>query len=176
MTDLERRRYPVGREPAETAPLDAAQRAALIDVLEQTPAALRALVDGLADAQLETRYRPEGWTIRQVIHHLADSHMNAYVRMKLAATEDAPAVVTYEESLWAELPDGKSAPVGVSIDLLDALHRRWTAFLRALPDDGFRRSYTHPAHGAVSIERALRMYAWHCHHHTAHVRLGIDAA
>lgn len=174
MTDLERLRYPVGRAPRETAPLDVRGRAELIEILEQAPATLRALVKGLTDAQLDTPYRPGGWTIRQVIHHLPDSHMNAYVRMKLAATEDAPAVKTYEESLWAELPEAKSAPIAMSLDLLDALHRRWVAFLRALPDAEFRKTYTHPELGPVTVDAALRMYAWHCRHHAAHVKLGIE--
>jgi hypothetical protein len=173
VTDLEDLRYPVGRAPRETNPLGAAERAELIAILEQTPAALRTLVGGLADARLDTPYRPGGWTIRQVVHHLPDSHMNAYVRMKKAATEHVPTVQGYEESLWAELPEAKSAPVGMSLDLLDALHRRWVAFLRALPEPDFGKTYTHPDLGLVTIDAAVRMYAWHCRHHTAHVRLGL---
>jgi hypothetical protein len=173
MTDLERLRYPVGRPPRETAPLDARKRAELIGILEQAPATLRALVKGVTDAQLDTPYRPGGWTIRQVIHHLPDSHMNAYVRIKMAATEDAPTVKTYEESLWADLPEAKSAPIAMSLDLFDALHRRWVAFLRALPDAEFQRTYVHPKLGPMTVDSVLRMYAWHCGHHAAHVTLGI---
>lgn len=176
MSDVERLRYPVGRAPRETAPMDPPARAELVTILEQTPSTLRNLVEGLSDAALDVPYRPGGWTIRQVVHHLPDSHMNAYVRMKRAATEDSPAISTYEEGLWAELADGKSAPVGMSLDLLDALHRRWVAFLRGLPDDAFQKTYTHPQLGRVTIDSALRMYAWHCRHHTAHVRLGLSNA
>jgi hypothetical protein len=173
--NLEPLRYPVGRAPRDKGPLDASERAALIEILERTPARMRSLVAGLGDAQLDTPYRPGGWTIRQVIHHVPDSHINAYVRMKLAVTEDAPAIKTYEEARWAELPEAKSAPIAISLDLLDALHRRWTAFLRALPDAAFARPFTHPEWGRVTVDEALRMYAWHCRHHTAHVKLGVGS-
>ena len=109
--------------------------------------------------------------MRQVVHHVPDSHMNAYVRMKLAVTEDHPAVKTYEEGRWADLPEAKSGAVAMSIDLLDALHRRWVAFLRALPEGNFRKTFSHPEWGIVSIDESLRMYAWHCRHHTGHIRL-----
>jgi hypothetical protein len=174
MDNLEALRYPVGRMTRDSAPLDARRRAEFIEMLEHTPATLRSLVDGLSDAQLDTPYRPGGWTVRQVIHHLPDSHMNAYVRMKLAVTEDAPTVKTYEEKLWADLPEAKSAPIAMSLDLLDALHRRWVAFLRALPESDFRKAFTHPEWGRVTLDESLGMYWWHCRHHTAHVKLGID--
>ena len=176
MTDLEqadRLRYPIGRFERLTAPLSAAARRAHIDTLDQMPARLRSLVAGLSDPQLETLYRPGGWTIRQVVHHVPDSHMNAYVRMKLAITEDAPAIKVYEEQLWAELPDAKSGPIDMSLALLDALHRRWVAFLRSQPETAFARTYTHPEWGQVTIDEALAMYAWHCRHHTAHVEQAI---
>ncbi len=174
MDNLEPLRYPVGRAPREKGPLTPSERAALIEILERAPAGMRSLVDGLGDAQLDTPYRPGGWTIRQVIHHVPDSHMNAYVRMKLAVTEEAPAVRTYAEGLWAELPEARSGPIAMSLDLVDALHRRWTAFLRALPDAAFARPYNHPQLGPVTIDEALRMYAWHCRHHTAHIKLGVE--
>src|SRR5213592_2133405 len=129
MDDLDKLRYPIGRFERLKAPLDGAARTAAIDDIEQAPATLRQLVTGLSDAQLETPYRPGGWTIRQVIHHVPDSHMNAYIRMKLAATEAAPAIKTYDQARWAELPEAKSGPVQMSLALLDALHRRWAAFL-----------------------------------------------
>src|SRR6476620_4064587 len=141
--DLERLRYPVGPIPRNSAPLDAAARAEYIEVLEAAPARIRALVAGLTDAQLDTPYRPGGWTVRQVVHHVPDSHMNAYVRMKLAVTENQPTVKTYEEALWADLPEAKTAPFAMSLDLLDAVHRRWVAFLRALPATEFRKTYSH---------------------------------
>src|SRR5215218_8192054 len=137
MPDLEQLRYPVGRFARVTAPLDAAARRAHIDTIDQAPARFRLLVDGRSERELEIPYRPGGWTVRQVVHHVPDSHMNAYIRMKFAITEEAPAIKAYKESQWAELPEAKSGPVEMSLALLDALHRRWAAFLRALPADRF---------------------------------------
>ncbi len=166
-------RYPVGRLPRTTTPLDSAGRAAQIDVIARAPRLVRDLVHGLNDQQLRASYRPGGWTVRQLVHHMADSHMNAYVRMKLAATEDRPAIKTYEEALWAELPEAKNAPVDMSLALLDGLHTRWTAFLRALPEDTFRRVFVHPQWGDVTIDESIVMYGWHCRHHTAHIRIAL---
>src|SRR5438105_9474115 len=143
MVDIEKLRYPVGPMQRVRKSLDAPTRAEHITILEEAPARFRTLASGLSDRQLDTRYRPGGWTIRQVIHHVPDSHMNAYVRMKLAATEESPTVKTYEESLWAELPEAKTAPVEMSLALLEALHARWVAFLRALPADQLRRPFLH---------------------------------
>ena len=176
MNELDQQRYPVGRAPRTTDALDRAARSALIGVLERTPAALRGLVAGLSDSQIDTPYRDGGWTIRQVVHHLPDSHMNAYVRMKLAVTESSPAIKAYDEAAWAELPEARSAPVEISLDLLEALHRRWLAFLTALPEAHFRRTFMHPDLGLLTVDQALEMYAWHCRHHTAHVELGIARA
>ena len=176
MSDLETLRYPVGRFERITRPLDASERASYIGVLADAPTTFRSLVSGLTDAQLETPYRPGGWTIRQVVHHVPDSHVNAYIRMKLAATEEAPTIRTYEEQLWAELPEARSAPIAMSLDLLDALHRRWVAFLRAVPNETFRRTFKHAEWGAVAIDEAVAMYAWHCRHHAAHIRQGLSAA
>ena len=173
MTDLEQLRYPVGRFERLKAPLDRAARAAHLDVIEQTPAALRSLVSGRSDGQLDTPYRPGGWTVRQVVHHVADSHLNAYIRMKFAVTEDAPAIKTYDEAKWAELPEAKTAPPEMSIALLDALHRRWIMFLRALTDADFGKAYVHPELGRVPLDEALALYAWHCRHHTAHIEEGL---
>ncbi len=173
---LDALRYPVGRLPRNKAPLDGRGRAEYIEIIETLPAKVRALVTRLTDAELDTPYRPGGWTVRQVVHHLPDSHMNAYVRMKLAVTEDAPLVKTYEEARWAELPEAKSAPIAMSLDLLDALHRRWVAFLRALPAADLRKAFSHPEWGLVSVEEALGMYAWHCRHHTEHIRIGAGRA
>ena len=170
MDDLENLRYPIGRFERLTRPLDHTARAAAIADLEQAPDIFRRLVAGLADAQLDSPYRPGGWTIRQVVHHVPDSHVNAYVRMKLAVTEDTPSIRPYEESRWAELPEAKSAPVAMSLDLLAALHRRWVAFLRILPEQDFQRAFLHPEWGRVALDEAIAMYAWHGRHHTAHVR------
>ena len=173
--NLDHLRYPVGRPPRNSSPLDPVTRDGYVEIVETLPATIRGVVTPLTEAQLDTPYRPGGWTIRQVVHHLPDSHMNAYVRMKLAATEDTPAIKTYEEALWAELPDAKTAPVGMSLDLLDALHRRWVAFLRGLTAANRRRAFSHPEWGVVSIDEALGMYAWHCRHHTAHIRQALAA-
>jgi hypothetical protein len=156
--------------PRGAAPLDATARQELIGILDALPGRFRTLVSGLTDAQLDTPYRPGGWTVRQVVHHVPDSHMNAYIRMKLAVTEDQPNVKTYEEARWAELPEAKSGPIAMSLDLLDALHRRWVAFLRALPERDFQKAFLHPEWGTVSIDEALSMYAWHCRHHAEHIR------
>ena len=172
MNDLEHLRYPVGPMPRSSAPLDARTREEYLGILADLPARVRALTGGLTNAQLDTPYRPGGWTVRQVVHHLPDSHLNAYVRMKLAVTEDTPLVKTYEEDRWAELPEARGAPIAMSIDLLDALHRRWVGFLRALPEREWRKSFSHPQWGIVSIEESLGMYAWHCRHHAEHIRAG----
>lgn len=163
--------FPIGKFHRPAAPLDASARAAHIDEIDRMPAALRSLVTGMTDAQLNTPYRPGGWTVRQVVHHIPESHMNAYVRFKLALTEDTPLIKTYEEARWAELPDATSAPVVVSLDLLDALHRRWVTVLRALTHAQFQKAYKHPELGVVTLDNALALYAWHGKHHTAHVRL-----
>jgi hypothetical protein len=157
-------------------PRDRAARAADIETLELTPARFRSLVSGLADRELEARYREGGWTIRQVVHHVPDSHMNAYIRMKLAVTEELSAIKTYEEQRWAELPEAKSGPVDMSLGLLDGLHRRWCAFLRALPEAQFARAFKHAEWGTVAVDEALAMYAWHCRHHTAHIEQALAFA
>jgi hypothetical protein len=171
--DLEGLRYPVGRFERVTPPLDGATRARHIAIIEELPARFRALVDRADQSQLETPYRPGGWTVRQVVHHVPESHMNAYVRMKLALTEDAPAIKTYEEQLWAELPDVQRCPVDVSLRLLEALHQRWVVLLHALPDSGFARVFVHPEWGRVTVDEAVAMYAWHCRHHTAHIEAAL---
>jgi hypothetical protein len=176
VSDIDPLRYPIGKFARPVLPLDDGARRELIAQIEAAPARLRALVERLNDAQLDTPYRPGGWTIRQVVHHVPDSHMNGYIRMKLAATEPEPAIKLYKESLWAELPDGRAAPVSMSLDLLDALHRRWTAFLRELPPADFQRTFQHPEWGSVTIDFALAIYAWHGRHHTAHVMQALHAA
>jgi hypothetical protein len=174
--DLEQVRYPVGRLSAVRPPASPRERLAMIDALAGAPAVFRALVAGVTDRQLDTPYRPGGWTVRQVIHHVPDSHLNAYIRMKLALTEDTPPARPYYEDRWAELPEARTAPVAMSLDLLDGLHRRWVAFLRALPEADFQKAFTHPEWGIVTLDRSLAMYEWHCRHHAAHVRLGLAAA
>jgi hypothetical protein len=171
--DLESLRYPVGRFARVQPPLDAASRQQHLNTLEQLPARLRALLTGASDAQLDTPYRPGGWTVRQVVHHVPDSHINAYVRMKFAVTEDAPTIKPYEEARWAELPEAKTGPVDMSLALLEGLHRRWIAFLRALSDAEFAKVYVHPELGRVTLDEGIALYAWHSRHHAAHVEQGL---
>jgi hypothetical protein len=173
MTDLEQLRYPVGRFERPKAALDRATRAAYIDTIEQLPATFRALTRGRTDGELDTPYRPQGWTVRQVVHHVADSHMNAYIRMKFALTEDAPAIKAYDEAKWAELPEAKTGPAEISLALLEALHRRWLMFMRALSVADFGRAYTHPELGRVTLDEAVALYAWHSQHHAGHLKKGL---
>ncbi|HEY7292257.1 MAG TPA: putative metal-dependent hydrolase [Vicinamibacterales bacterium] len=175
MADLDTLRYPVGKFERPVAPLDRATRDALVKTIEDTPARMRALVEKLSDRQLETPYRPGGWSIRQVVHHVPDSHLNAYVRMKLAMTEDTPTIRTYEEQRWAELPEAKSGDVSMSLSLLEALHRRWVVFLRNLSDADFSRAYLHPDMGRMRLDEVLALYGWHCHHHVAHIEQALRA-
>ncbi|MGK2856274.1 MAG: YfiT family bacillithiol transferase [Thermoanaerobaculia bacterium] len=166
MTD---ERYPTGKfEPPTT--IDVATREGWLAAIEALPGELRRAVAGLDSAQLATPYRDGGWTVRQVVHHLADSHMNAYIRCKLAATEDGPRIKAYEEAEWAELADGRDADVEISLSLLDALHARWTMFLRSLKDVQFERVAIHPESGVHSIEKFCGLYAWHGRHHVGHVK------
>lgn len=159
-------RYPIGRwQRPDDAPETLAR---LIGELADAPAALRAAVAGLDDAQLDTPYREGGWTVRQLVHHVADSHMQAYGRVKKALTEDAPPIVAYEEARWAELADSR-LPIAGSLALLDALHERWVAILRACDDAALARTFVHPALGPVTVRMATALYAWHGAHHVAHV-------
>ncbi|MGB6973420.1 MAG: bacillithiol transferase BstA [Terracidiphilus sp.] len=160
-------RFPVGRfrAPAESS---AAGRAEELAVLRGLPSRLRQAVDGLSDARLDTPYREGGWTVRQVVHHVADSHMNSYLRFKLALTEDWPAIKPYDEAAWANLADSTS-PIDVSLTLLDSLHARWVALLQSLGEAEFARGYVHPESGRQTLATALALYAWHSRHHTAHI-------
>ncbi|MBI3568576.1 MAG: putative metal-dependent hydrolase [Gemmatimonadetes bacterium] len=164
-TDL---RFPTGKF-SRPASFSAADRAAAIDAIADLPRALRDAVRGLSDAQLDTPYRPGGWTVRQLVHHVADSHVNAYIRLRLALTEDNPTIKPYLEAKWAELPDANSLPIDVSLGILDGIHTRWVALLRALPAADFARTMTHPENGQMSIDMLAALYAWHSRHHVAHV-------
>ncbi|HET9949510.1 MAG TPA: putative metal-dependent hydrolase [Longimicrobiales bacterium] len=150
-------------------PLEPDERLAHIGAIQGHPARMRVALSGLSDEQLDTPYRAGGWTLRQVVHHVADSHVNAYVRFKLAVTEDRPTVKTYEEHLWAELPDGRSGPIEVSLAILDALHARWVTFLGSLTPEQFARELHYPGLGAITVDSLLELYAWHGRHHEAHV-------
>jgi uncharacterized damage-inducible protein DinB len=145
------------------------ERQQWISDIEETPARLWAAVTGLADAQLDTPYRPDGWTVRQVVHHLADSHMNAYVRFRLGLTENEPTIKPYDEKLWANLSDASSAPADLSLTLVNTLHQRWVRLLRSRKPEDFARAINHPEHGRVTLEKYLAMYAWHGKHHVAHI-------
>ena len=162
-------RYPVGRFTVDAGAAPAGRASAIAEIAA-LPARLREAVSGLTEAQLDTPYRPGGWTVRQLVHHVADSHVNAYVRLKLALTEDAPTIKPYEEARWAELPDTFAVPIDASLQLLDALHARWVALLRALPPEEFARTVRHPEHPQpMSVDHLTAMYAWHSRHHVAHV-------
>jgi hypothetical protein len=138
-------------------------------VIAQAPVTLRTAVEGLSQQQLDTPYRDGGWTVRQVVHHVPDSHMNAYIRFKLALTEEEPTIKPYAEDRWAGLADTKSTPVEVSLVMLDALHQRWVELLKSLTPSDWKRQFRHPERGVVSLEMNLAMYAWHGKHHVAHV-------
>src|SRR6476646_263048 len=161
-------RYPVGRFDWD-AQIKESDHALLIATIAETPGALRSAVAGLARDQLETPYRPGGWTVRQVIHHVPDSHLNAYFRFKLALTEDEPTIKPYDEARWAALPDVKAVPIETSLALLDAVHERWIAILRGMNPSDFDRMLVHPESGRQSLDQMLALYAWHGPHHTAHV-------
>ena len=162
-------RYPIGRFTRPAQPLDAGARAEAIAAIAACPAALRAAVHGLDDKQLETPYRPGGWTVRQVTHHVPDSHVNAYVRFKLALTENRPTIKPYEEDRWAQLLDTARSPVTTSLALLDALHERWVTLLGAMAAEDFARELMHPESGVMHLYDMLALYAWHGRHHVAHV-------
>lgn len=165
MNDL---RYPIGRFQRPST-VTADERAQWIDAIAEAPARLREAVADLSDDQLDTPYRPGGWTVRQVVHHVPDSHLNSYVRFKWALTEDAPVIKTYDEKAWAELTDARTAPIEQSLALLDALHTRWVAWLRTLEEPDFARTIQHPEWKAISVDQLLALYAWHGRHHVAHI-------
>lgn len=160
--------FPIGKFDFRQT-VDAAARPQLIAALAEAPARLREAVAGLDDAQLDTPYRPGGWTVRQVVHHLADSHINSYVRFRLALTEDQPSVKGYDEKIWAELSDARTAPLEASLGIVDHLHSRWVTLLNTLTDADFARSFRHSEIGLVRLDTNLALYAWHSRHHTAHI-------
>ena len=166
-TDL---KYPIGKWIWPTQSLSDSDRRSAIRDIAETPHNIRAAVKGLSGKQLDTPYRPGGWTVRQVVHHLPDSHMNAYTRFKLALTEDVPTIKPYDEAAWADLPDGKGPQVSESLALLEALHARWIYLLERMQPADFQRSFRHPEHDRkLTLEMVLAMYAWHGKHHAAHI-------
>lgn len=169
MTDL---RYPIGKftwVAAATEEQSAADRVRYMDVLSQLPSNMQAAVRDLNPEQLNTPYRPEGWTVRQVVHHVPESHMNAYIRFKLVLTEENPTIRPYNEADWAKLPDNDVTPLETSLQLLAALHSRWVDTLQAMPASAFGRTLYHPERGVMTLDQILAMYAWHSAHHLAHI-------
>jgi hypothetical protein len=166
MSDL---RFPIGPCPRDKE-VNPEKRATYIKDLVEAPSLIRATIAGLNDAQLDTPYREGGWTARQVVHHLPDSHANAYVRFRMALTEDSPTIKPYDEKRWAVLSDAVSGPVEPSLKLLEALHARWVMLLTAMKDSDFHRQYNHPEGGLYTLAEALGSYAWHGRHHAAHIR------
>jgi uncharacterized damage-inducible protein DinB len=166
MADL---RYPIGKF-ARRDSLTSEERRAFIDQIAQAPQRMRDAVRGLDDAQLDTAYREGGWTVRQVVHHVPDSHLNAYTRIKLALTEDNPTIKPYDENAWAKLPDSRETPVETSLQMIEALHARWVALMRAMSDADFRRTFRHPEYpGDFTLDGLVALYAWHGRHHAAHI-------
>ena len=168
-TTLDQLRYPVGKfsDPTSFSPMEIKQ---WIDTLEQFPANMKKALTGLNDQQLDTPYRDGGWTIRQVVHHTADSHLNCYIRVKLALTEDNPTIKPYLEAKWAEIPEAKTAPVEVSLNILDATHHRMNLMLRNLTVDDLDRTFYHPENKTTrTLKTILALYAWHSRHHLAHI-------
>ena len=164
-TDL---RYPIGTFTSPESIIEGDRRI-FIDAIAEAPARLASAVSGLNEQQLDTAYRPGGWTVRQVVHHLPDSHMNAYIRFKLALTETEPTIKPYDEARWAELGDSKATPIETSLALLENLHVRWVVLLRSLAPKDWHRRYHHPQWGLVTLQNALAEYSWHGRHHVAHI-------
>jgi uncharacterized damage-inducible protein DinB len=170
MSNEDSLRFPTGRFHRPTQSLTDLERRRMIDTIARTPNEVRSAVRGLSDSQLDTPYRPDGWTVRQVVHHIPDSHMNAFIRFKLALTEDIPTIKPYDEAAWAELSDARDTPIETSLTLLTALHARWVGLLEAMPASAFERKLNHPDwEGPLSLDSMLALYAWHGPHHTAHI-------
>jgi hypothetical protein len=168
-------RYPIGkfRPPDATSMQD---RVRWIETVASAPARLRAAVSALSHTQLDTPYREGGWTVRQVVHHVPESHMNAYIRFKLALTETDPVIKPYDEAAWARLDDIAVTPVETSLGLLDCLHQRWVILMRGMSDEDWKRKYIHPEYDCTqSLEYTLAMYAWHGDHHLAHIKQAMDS-
>jgi DinB superfamily len=168
LEDLMDPRYPIGKF-TWSGPNSREQREQLIEEIAATPERLRKAVEGLTEQQLNTPYREGGWTVRQVVHHVPDSHMNSYIRFKFALSEHEPTIKPYDEAKWAEFIDAKDAPIELSLQLLDALHHRWVMLLRSLTDEDVNRKFMHPELGRLSIDQYIALYAWHGKHHVAHI-------
>ncbi|MGZ4814602.1 MAG: YfiT family bacillithiol transferase [Terriglobales bacterium] len=161
-------RFPVGPFKPEASYTDA-QRAAFVQDIADLPSKLRSALAGLNEVQLNTPYRDGGWTVRQTVHHLADSHANSYIRLRFAATEDNPTIMPYNEAVWAELPDAKHAPVEPSLQVLEGLHQRWVSLLKSFKPEDWKRTLFHPERGKLDMTVLAALYSWHCRHHVAHI-------
>lgn len=166
--DLEKLKYPIGQYSLKKT-LTERERKDCLEKIRTTPQLLREAIQGLSEAQLNTPYRPDGWTVRQVVHHVPDSHINSYVRFRWAMTEPSPTIKAYEEQHWAELPDGKNAPINISLDLLEVLHKRWMLLLDSMTETDFAKILVHPVSGELTLDEMLQIYAWHGPHHIAHI-------
>lgn len=165
---IEDLRFPIGNfNPPETIPTE--MRDDFIQTIEELPAKLRAVVSDLTDEQLDTPYRPEGWTVRQLVHHIADSHINSFCRFKLGLSEDSPTIKPYDEAVWANMTDSKNAPIDLSLNIIDGVHARWTMILKSMTRNDFERKINHPERGTMSLNAMLALYDWHSRHHTAHI-------
>jgi uncharacterized damage-inducible protein DinB len=162
-------RYPVGKFNRPSSSPNADERRELVQQIAATPAHMREAVAGLMESQLDTPYRDGGWSVRQVVHHVPDSHMNAYTRVKLALTEEQPTIKPYDEAAWAKLNDVRDTPIEISLVLLETLHKRWDTILRAMTDADFARTLMHPEHGVMTLDALIAMYAWHGRHHVGHI-------
>lgn len=168
---MEQLQYPIGR-PDRRSPLDAPSRAAKIDQIAALPAELREAVAGLSEDQLDRNYREGGWTVRQLVHHLADSHINAFCRFRLGVTEEHPTIRPYDEAAWARLPDVAATPIEASLGILDGVHARLAALLRGLPAEAFARTVFHPeGERTLTLDELLGEYSWHGRHHIAHIHI-----
>ena len=161
-------RFPIGKfNPPQEVPPE--MREKFIQTIEELPEKFRQAVSGLNEEQIDMPYRPEGWTIRQLVHHVADSHINSFCRFKLGLSEEIPTIKPYDEALWAEMPDSKNAPINLSLNLIDGIHARWTMLLKSMTEEDFAREINHPERGTMSLNVLLALYDWHSRHHTAHV-------
>ncbi|MCR9017072.1 YfiT family bacillithiol transferase [Aquiflexum gelatinilyticum] len=169
--EIESLKFPVGRFSAPKE-ITAQQLEEWVGIIEEFPALLKTETYKLSEEQLDTPYRPEGWTVRQVVHHCADSHMNSFIRFKLALTEDNPTIKPYHEDLWAELADAKDMPIGPSLKILEGLHYRWVVLIKSLSADDLQKTFFHPANQkTMSLATTIALYAWHSRHHLGHVKL-----
>jgi uncharacterized damage-inducible protein DinB len=166
---MDQLKFPIGRFEAPSI-ISKADRDLYVQAIEELPAQLRESVDGLSDGQLDTAYREGGWSVRQVVHHLADSHANNYARIRFALTEENPAIKPYDEAKWAELPDARSFRLESSLKMVEGIHERWTALMRSFTEADWKRTFYHPERGVVALDETMALYAWHGRHHVAHIR------